>query len=155
MPYREPTRRELAEEEPLSRNRIARTARTRVFSSPPKSNERATQRFDVRLVASVELAASTYIGFAENFSRGGVFIVTPAPKKVGTVVNLVIALPDLVLVRVQGTVRWVRQASTAEGTAAGMGIRFERFSALDGVRIHEFTKARQGRYVENAGLRSA
>jgi uncharacterized protein (TIGR02266 family) len=124
----------------------------------PASKERNVPRFEARLVASVEVDDSSYVGFIENVSQDGVFVATQAPPRVGAAVSLLIALPDLALVRAQGTVRWVRQPSNSDRAPAGMGIRFERLSALDAVRIYDFLRARQSSILddgEGMRLRSA
>ena len=117
--------------------------------------EREAPRFEARLVASVEIADSAYVGFTENLSASGAFVATQAPPEVGATIHLLIALPDLALVRAHGTVRWLRPAS--KGRSAGMGIRFEQLSALDAVRIHEFVNLRQSKILDEDGvhLRSA
>jgi uncharacterized protein (TIGR02266 family) len=97
------------------------------------------------------------VGVTENVSEAGVFVSTQARPAIGSEVSLLIALPDLALVRAQGTVRWLRSASPLEGRHAGMGIRFDHLSPLDAVRIHEFVQARQSKKLETEGacLRSA
>jgi uncharacterized protein (TIGR02266 family) len=112
--------------------------------------EREAPRFEARLVASVEFAESACVGFTENVSVSGAFVATQAPSKVGAEVNLLIALPDLALVRAQGTVRWVRPPT--KGQSAGMGIRFEPLSSLDAVLIREFVKARQSKLLDAEGV---
>jgi len=111
-------------------------------------DEREDPRFEARLVASLETAESAYLGFTENLSKSGAFVATKAPPNVGAEINLLIALPDLALVRARGTVRWLRPPSKAEGRAAGMGIRFERLSPLDAVRIHDFVLARRSKLLD-------
>jgi uncharacterized protein (TIGR02266 family) len=120
-----------------------------------RDNERDAPRFETRLVASVEIAESAHIGFVENVSESGAFVATQASPKVGAEINLLIALPDLALVRAVGTVRWLRPPS--KFGPAGMGIRFERVSALDATRIQEFARARQTKISTPEGerLRSA
>lgn len=120
------------------------------------NNERAAPRYEARLVVSVEVGDDAYVGFTENVSESGVFIATDAPQRIGAEVNLLIALPDLALVRARGTVRWLR-APGQKGVGAGMGIRFDRLTPLDSVRIHEFVLGRRSRMItaQGASLRSA
>src|SRR5688572_32634970 len=75
------------------------------------NGERGARRLGARLVASLELDESSYFGFTENLSEDGIFVATRAPQKVGATVSILIALPDLALVRAQGTVRWTRRPS--------------------------------------------
>jgi uncharacterized protein (TIGR02266 family) len=139
-----------------------RMSGVRLFSDPleggwdrSENNERANPRYEARLVVSIEIEEDAFVGFTENVSESGAFIATEAPQAVGAEVNLLIALPDLALVRTRGTVCWIRPAK--KGQPAGVGIRFDRLSPLDAVRIHEFILARQSRMItaEGANLRSA
>jgi uncharacterized protein (TIGR02266 family) len=128
------------------------------FAARSPSKERAEPRLEARLVASVELDESSYVAFTENLSRAGVFVATQAPPNVGATVHLVIALPDLALVRAEGTVRWIRNSSKSKGVSAGMGIRFENLSALDTVLICDFVRARRSALLDDGDgmhLRSA
>jgi uncharacterized protein (TIGR02266 family) len=120
-----------------------------------RDNERDKPRFEAHLVASVEIAESAYVGFVENVSEAGAFVATQASPNVGAEINLLIALPDLALVRALGTVRWLRPPS--KSGPAGIGIRFERLSALDAARIQEFARARRPKllHAEGERLRSA
>jgi uncharacterized protein (TIGR02266 family) len=123
------------------------------FAERSPSKERGGPRFDARLVVSVELAESSFVGFTENISQEGVFVATQAPQRVGATVQLLIALPDLALVHAEGTVRWTRSYSKANGISAGMGIRFENLSALDAVLIQDFVRARGSSMLEYEGMR--
>lgn len=129
---------------------------------PPKSDfregsrgkERVAPRFEARLVVSVAVGESSFVGFTENLSQEGCFVATQAPQRVGATVQLLIALPDLALVHAEGTVCWARSSSKSKGISAGMGIRFARLSALDSVLIHDFLRARQSLLLDDAdGLR--
>ena len=119
------------------------------------NNERSNPRYEARLVVSLEVGDDAFVGFTENVSESGAFIATEAPQNVGQEVNLLIALPDLALVRTRATVCWVRPAQ--KGQPAGVGIRFDLLSPLDSVRIHEFVRSRQSRMqmTQGANLRSA
>jgi uncharacterized protein (TIGR02266 family) len=122
-----------------------------------ENSERADPRYEARLVASLDIGDAGYVGVTENLSESGIFVCTTARPAIGSEVSLLIALPDLALVRAHGTVRWLRSASPLEGRPAGMGIRFDQLSPLDAVRIHEFVQARQSKKLESEGpcLRSA
>ena len=117
------------------------------------SQERGAPRFEARLVVSVELGESSFVGFTENISQEGVFVATQAPQRVGATVQLLIALPDLALVHAEGTVRWTRSATKSSGVSAGIGIRFENLSALDAVLIQDFVRARGSSMLEYEGMR--
>lgn len=118
-------------------------------------SERAAPRLEARLVASVERPNGCHVGFTENLSEGGVFVATRAPHHLGDEVNLLIALPDLALIRARGTVRWLRPPCQKNGTSAGMGVRFERLSPLDAVRIQDFMATRGSLLLDEAnGVRA-
>ena len=117
-------------------------------------NERAAPRLEARLVASVEAEADCHVGITENVSEGGAFVATRALRNIGDEVSIMIALPDLALVRARGTVRWVRKPSKRNGMSAGMGIRFERLSPLDAVRIQDFVATRRSMlFDDTTGVR--
>ena len=118
------------------------------FAERSRSKERETPRLAVRLVVSVEVGESSFVGFTENISREGVFVATQAPQTVGATVHLLIALPDLALVHAEGTVCWTRSSSKTKGISAGIGIRFQNLSALDAVLIQDFVRARQSSLLE-------
>jgi Tfp pilus assembly protein PilZ len=122
-----------------------------------KNSERANPRYEARLFASLDIDGAAYAGFTENLSESGVFVSSHALPPVGAEVSLLIALPDLALIRAQGTVRWLRAGSALEGRTSGMGIRFDQLSPLDAVRLHEFVRARHSKKLDSEGssLRSA
>jgi uncharacterized protein (TIGR02266 family) len=117
-------------------------------------NERAAPRLEARLVASVEVPAGCHVGITENLSEGGAFVATRAPQNIGDEVSLVIALPDLAVVRARGTVRWFRKPTLRNGMSGGIGIRFERLSPLDSVRIQDFMATRRSTlFDDTTGVR--
>jgi uncharacterized protein (TIGR02266 family) len=122
------------------------------FAERSRARERTAPRIEARLVTSVELGESSYVGFTENLSQEGVFVSTQAPQRVGARVYLLIALPDLALVHAEGTVRWTRTKS--KGISAGIGIHFDKLSALDSVLISDFLRARRSSLMDDAeGMR--
>ena len=110
---------------------------------------RRPPRLEVRLVVSVESESNFYAGFTENLSESGVFVATHAPLGIGSAVDLWIYLPHKEPICARGTVRWQRRGSGAGDTAVGMGIRFDRVSAQDTVRIHEFAQARAPMFFDD------
>jgi uncharacterized protein (TIGR02266 family) len=119
-----------------------------------RGKERMAPRLEARLVASVEIGQSSFVGFTENISREGVFVATQAPQSVGATVLLLIALPDLALVHAEGTVCWTRSGSKSKGISPGIGVRFEDLSALDAVLIEDFVRARRSSLLEcDEGMR--
>lgn len=134
-----------------------RPAAEKSMDSAAKSaelNERAAPRLEARLVASVEDPAGHHVGFTENLSEGGAFVATKAPGRVGDEISLMIALPDLALVHARGTVRWLRAPTKRNGMSPGIGIRFERLSPLDAVRIQDFLATRRSMlFDDTTGVR--
>jgi uncharacterized protein (TIGR02266 family) len=123
-------------------------------AKPENLNERTAPRLEARLVATVEAPAGCHVGFTENVSEGGTFVSTKAPQNVGDEVSLVIALPDLALIRARGTVRWLRAPSKRNGMSGGIGIRFERLSPLDAVRMQDFLATRRAMlFDDETGVR--
>jgi len=67
-----------------------------------------------------------------NISRGGLFISTLSPLKIGAEVRLVFSLPGIpIMFDLHGTVKWIQDADV-EGQPPGMGVEF--FSIADQVR---------------------
>jgi len=64
--------------------------------------------------------------YTYNISRGGTFIRTDRPQRVGTVLSFTIRAPQLRdPIAIRGVVRWVVQSGEAEGgRRPGMGIEF-------------------------------
>ena len=111
---------------------------------PPRS-----PRIEVRLAVNVDTESNFYAGFTENASECGIFVATHAPLRLGSVVDLCIALPHEEPIRARGTVRWLRPYSESNDAVPGMGIRFDRLAIKDAERIHEFTKARAPMFFDD------
>jgi uncharacterized protein (TIGR02266 family) len=118
-----------------------------VERSLDERGERAT-RLDVSLMVSIDSDSNFYVGFTENLSDGGVFVATHAPRPIGCLVDLAVALPNQLPIHAKGTVAWVREYSDANEAAPGMGIRFDQISPEDVTRILEFTRARQPMFFD-------
>jgi hypothetical protein len=67
-----------------------------------------------------------------DLSAGGVFISTPTPAPVGTVVKLLFALSDGEM-RIHGIVRY-------KAAGKGMGVEFTHMGAVDRARLQELLK---------------
>jgi uncharacterized protein (TIGR02266 family) len=101
---------------------------------------RRIDRLSVKLLA-LSTEFSSYVGLTENLSEGGTFVATRAPWTVGSTVDLIIGLPHQRVIRARGTVCWRRLASIENGSAPGIGIRFERLSIDDAARIRAFAQS--------------
>jgi uncharacterized protein (TIGR02266 family) len=106
-----------------------------------RKSERRKHRLSVKLLAAPASDAVSYMGLTENLSAGGAFVATRAPWGIGSIVDLIIGLPQQKIVHARGRVCWRRSASSDSGTMPGVGIRFERVSAEDADRIREFATA--------------
>ncbi len=91
----------------------------------PPNERRQHLRVQCELSVSVNLSSSTHPGVVVDLGSGGAFVVTPAPAKVGDVIELEAvaktgeAMPSLT---VKGRVAWVKDTRSAG--RAGMGITF-------------------------------
>jgi uncharacterized protein (TIGR02266 family) len=120
-----------------------------VKRSDPAGGEPRAPRVEVMLAVSIGSESNFYAGFTENLSECGIFVATHAPLKLGSSVDLSIALPHEEPIRARGTVRWLRPYSEANETVPGMGIRFDRLSMRDAERIHEFASARAPMFFDD------
>jgi uncharacterized protein (TIGR02266 family) len=102
-----------------------------------RQSERRACRLSVKLLSVQMREAISYIGLTEDMSEKGVFVATRAPWAIGSPVEVTIALSQQDFFHARGRVRWHRWASS-DGGAPGIGIRFERLSAEDAIRIREF-----------------
>jgi uncharacterized protein (TIGR02266 family) len=120
-----------------------------VKRSDPAGVEPRAPRIEVMLAVSIESESNFYAGFIENFSECGIFVATHAPLKLGSSVDLSIALPKKEPIRARGTVKWLRSYSEENETVPGMGIRFDDLSMSDAERIHEFARARAPMFFDD------
>jgi len=109
-----------------------------------KANQKAARQSE-RLQHELLVAYRTVDGFitdwAVNISRGGMFINTRNPLAVGSVVRLIVSLPDAAFpFDLTGRVIRVHAYDPASKEMAGMGLEF-----LD---VDEEKRARLERFVE-------
>jgi uncharacterized protein (TIGR02266 family) len=80
-------------------------------------------------------AGQFLVSYCTNLSRGGLFVATPTPAQVGTVLTLAMGVPGMnEPASLKARVRWVRPTPD-EGGPAGMGLSFERVDEVLGVHI--------------------
>ncbi len=111
---------------------------------PEKKVEKPIRRAD-RLQHELLVAYRTVDGFitdwAVNISRGGIFINTRHPLSVGTVVKLIISLPDAAFpFDLTGKVIRVQEYDNPSNQVPGMGLEF--------MDVDEEKRARIERFVE-------
>ena len=84
-----------------------------------------------------------WAGLAMQVEEGGVFFATYQPMRIGTVVDMALALPDgKEPITVAGVVRWTRPHLEGSDGAAGIGIKFLDLSSDACPRVEEFARAR-------------
>jgi len=72
------------------------------------------------------------VAFTDDLSPKGLFITTAMPEKPGTILLLMIELPDGGVVKCQGQVRWARkvpQSFLRVAAKGGMGVTLGNFTA--------------------------
>ncbi|HKA88572.1 MAG TPA: PilZ domain-containing protein [Haliangiales bacterium] len=89
-----------------------------------KKEERASERFELRLAVNVALGERRFTTETANVSLGGAFLLTEEKPPLGTKLALQISLPSQKeLVQVGATVRWV--------DTNGIGVQFDGLRARD------------------------
>lgn len=112
---------------------------------PEKTEKIRTERRADRLQHELLVAYRTVDGFitdwAVNISRGGIFINTRKPLAVGSLVRLIVSLPDTAFpFDLTGRVARVNDFDNPDNQVPGMGIEF--------VDVDEDKKSRIERFVE-------
>lgn len=108
-----------------------------------KTERTRTERRAERLQHELLVAYRTVDGFisdwAVNISRGGIFINTRKPLAVGTVVRLIISLPDAAFpFDLTGRVARVNEFDNPSNLVPGMGIEFVDVDEGKRSRIADF-----------------
>jgi type IV pilus assembly protein PilZ len=116
-----------------------------VKKSMPDRAHTKPNRQSERLQHELLVAYRTVDGFitdwAVNISRGGIFINTRNPLAVGSIVKLIISLPDAAFpFDLTGKVTRVHAADRQASQVAGMGLEF--------VDVDEEKRARLERFVD-------
>jgi uncharacterized protein (TIGR02266 family) len=96
----------------------------------------------------IEVAFDTdtnfYWSLTENLSEAGLFIATHRVMPVGTVVELVMMVPDgCEPILAEGIVRWHRLYVDTSDLSPGMGVQFEPLAERDAARIRNFMAHRE------------
>ncbi len=85
------------------------------------AGKRRHKRIIKRLDTEFSSEGLSFRGTSSNFSEGGLFIRTTKPLPPDTQVDVAIQLPDNIVSRLKGTVRWVLKSAMRTGRS-GMGI---------------------------------
>lgn len=105
----------------------------------PDGERRSDARVPIEADVSLESDSQFFTGLTGNLSTGGVFVATYRQLPVGCTVVITLTLPDGEL-RVKGTVRWSRDASS--GASPGLGVAFDELDPGNTSRIARFCEVR-------------
>ena len=98
--------------------------------------KRKEKRYGVLVKVDYRDIDKFFTDFAENLSKGGMFIATSRPLPVGSFIFLEFSLPDRSLVvKTKGEVVWVRKTPGSPKEKRGMGVKFEDLSKEDKEKI--------------------
>jgi uncharacterized protein (TIGR02266 family) len=114
---------------------------------PTASGSRKAYRAVLELEVGVESDSNFYVGFTENVSNAGVFVATYAIQPIGSRLEIALTLPGVDSMRINGTVRWQRDAS--EEGWPGMGVQFEQLSKEQEALIKRFLSLREPLFYED------
>src|SRR5690349_8602624 len=110
---------------------------------------RAHGRAKLEIEVTLESDHNFFLGLTENISEGGLFIATHSLRKVGTIVDLELQLPNLRdKFHAQGIVRWMRVYNEQSDTPPGLGIQFLNLPPHAAHAIREFVNSRDAIFWE-------
>jgi len=92
------------------------------------------------LNAKVESNSKSFFGYAKVVGRGGMFIASVNPKKVGEEFTIEFSMPDKTQIRCRAQVVWRREFYPKSKHEPGMGIKFLDLSEDIRNRIDEWVK---------------
>jgi uncharacterized protein (TIGR02266 family) len=112
---------------------------------------RVMKRQEIKTELNFEDETNFYVGFTEDISVGGVFVVTWDIFPIGHHMILNFSLPGIKdPIRVEGVVRWVREHNTFDPDLwPGMGIQFKNLPGNLKDDIENFIKSRQPIFYED------
>lgn len=107
--------------------------------TPSPSTTRKAERLQHELLVAYRTVGSFITDFAVNISRGGIFINTREPASVGTIVRLIISLPDAAFpFDLTGRVIRVQPYDPQSDQMSGMGIEFMDVDDEKRARLERF-----------------
>src|SRR5262245_49515666 len=87
-------------------------------------DQRRARRVPLQVEVTLESEHNFFAGLANNVSEGGVFVATPNPPDVGSVVGFELVLGDQRFA-VRGVVRWIRsELAASPGAPTGCGVKW-------------------------------
>lgn len=100
----------------------------------------------VSMQAQVDLSSETnfFSGFSTNLSEGGLFVATVNMVPLGSEIDLSFSLPDGMVVKTTGTVKWTREVNDLQPEQMpGLGIQFNALDAAAAKAITQFVSSRE------------
>ncbi len=117
------------------------------------TGQRAAPRAGTVFEVQFRTTSQFLICYCTNISRGGLFVSTPTPAKLGEVLTLSLGIPGIDGdVDVAARVRWVREMASQEGPA-GMGLSFEQIDDRLGDHIDRIVASPARVSIEMVGGR--
>ena len=105
-------------------------------------DKRLADRAAITLKVDYRRLNSFFADYTKNISKGGTFIRTAKPLKVGTEFVFVLSLPTLnEQLQLNGEVMWVvNEADATEEHPGGMGIKFRFDNDTDRLKVDAFVE---------------
>jgi type IV pilus assembly protein PilZ len=95
------------------------------MTGPGGANQRKSNRLQHELLVAYKSVGSFITDWATNISQGGLFINTRKPLAVGSVVKLIVQLPDAAFpCDITGRVTRVTEFDNRANMVPGMGVEF-------------------------------
>jgi len=110
---------------------------------------RVHERIRIETDVGIQSDTNFFTGFAEDISRGGIFVATFDVRPIGSKVSLNFSLPGGHLVTATGIIRWIREYNeTTPDIHPGVGIQFDGLSEEDSSTINSFFEQRSPIFYE-------
>jgi len=121
-----------------------------MVKGPLKPDPRRThERIRIETDVGIQSDTNFFTGFAEDISRGGIFVATFDVRPIGSKVSLNFSLPGGHLVTATGIIRWIREYNeTTPDIHPGVGIQFDGLSVEDSRAINSFFEQRSPLFYE-------
>ncbi|MDH4226885.1 MAG: PilZ domain-containing protein [Deltaproteobacteria bacterium] len=106
-----------------------------------RPDRRRDTRKPILVLRVTEARSNVFFGYAKNISRGGLFISTVNPRKVGEEFKIAFDSPvDGKQIICNSAVAWIRNYSPETKLEAGMGMRFLDLNEEERKTIDEWVK---------------
>ncbi len=104
---------------------------------------RSSPRVEVEVLVSVTNPPAAFSTITVNISEGGLFLTTFEDVPVGTIMDLILFLPDHEGFQVKGEVRWVCSGNNplTPDAVPGLGVKFIGLSPEESAILFEFCRA--------------